>query len=1147
MACAMRAAGAILGLLLSMCASLLLIEGFGGTSIAIEADALDPGTHLEERQGELDYCYSNLTEIWKEDWTDGPLSTITTSLGCVDIDGDGVEEVTFGTYDGRIVVLDPLAREVLLDMSVAEENVESIDVGNLDEDPGMELVCIAYDGSISLVCVDFTSQEVQWRLTNPVVPEQVSLFDDDADGVSDILVTGGSRYWRIDGHGDVGYNRSLDLFSGPVSTMSSHLIGDLDGDGDLEALFVDKHAHWGPPEYQRVGRHLWMIALGTGEVVLARSFPELVFESDPMLLQSGELGAVLVGLNCDPYDLWALDLASGNSTLHDLSDGSLGEDYWSQLAMTPGEDGPVVLMSSDTNARLAWSVRNGTVLWSTAKDSRQTYMSHITVCDIDGDGEQELISPFGTVTVLDAQKGTLEADLGVVGKMAIGDLDGDGLSELCLDVWDYSPHFRSEAISVLDSPIYIEWTAGTMNGTATLYAAIEGELELMVRGMMRDKVPPRMSLHLGNQDWGDFLMVELDLLNGTLGYIHNDMLRVLSFDVEPTERALLMSLRMLPSWAFSYGGTNEVRLAFDDRRGLSHVCNVTDAFTVERDLVIVGRLDMSRGEKPLPAGSWVRPDVGVHVQGFDVVYEGTSDLRPTRAAFRIIEQVGWRRAEHFCHNAERLEIDFKLPWYEGLLSISLGVNQTLAGVIGKNCLNTTLLVDGWRPLLLEPEGLDRWHKDIPIEVTVYFDEPDSGMDETCVRYAAVKARWDEPTREYEVSPEEFGRADDSMQGRATHWAELHIYATEGAGYLLIDVWDKVGNSARYTFLVRTDRTPPSILFDTPDRWLTGERIALQIEVTDIDGSGVDPRTVLCSSSYEESPPSSAWRSMHVEGEGERVSAYMQYDGVQGSANYIWFKAWDVMDHETLVGPFNLKLDSVAPEAWVEGIEDGEVIDPPLTELRFRVHIVEDGSGLDEVEPSIVDAVTNESMVSDFFIEVLADDHYVVTVQWHRVRSDHYVLSFRCTDVAGNAFETAPVRVLLNDPPRVMVSSPEDGALLDAGREVIFRVDIEDTNSPEACITCSWDIDGRPWVMGVRWFSNSTLPSGTYTVTVKVSDGYHTVRDSISITVVEPAQPPGEGEEVPAEPWHGQAIDAIAVIVLLAALVAILAFRWLNRR
>ncbi len=1160
MASAMRAAGALFGIVIIMCAGHLLLERFGGASGAFDAQALDPGTHLEERPGELDYCHNNATEIWSTHWEDFPESTITTPLECVDIDGDGVDEVVFGTYDGRILVLDPVMHGVLLDMSVTEENIDSIDVGNVDEDPGMELICIAHKAqgtldTTTLVCVDCTSRAVQWSSPGQVVPEQVSLFDDDEDGVLDIFVTGyflaryEHWYWRYDGSGREVMNGSLTLPSAVPAALSTHIIGDLDGDGDYEAFFIDKYSYWSIDRPVK-GRNLWMIDLGTGAIELARSYPELIFYSDPMLLQHSGRAEVLAGLGCsssDGMDLWVLDLATGNHTLHDLSNGSLGEDQWTQLSMAPGPDGPVVLMNSANDARLAWSTATGLVLWGTAADSKTATLSHTVVCDIDGDGSYELISPFGSVTVLDALSGVLEADLRIHGKMAVGDLDGDGLSELLLNVAEDLARHHSEGISVLDSPSYIEWEAAPTNGTVTLYADVEGVLELMVKRMTKAQTPPLMSLVLSNPGMGDFRSLELDIRNGTMAAPNDARLKVLGFERERTESALFVRLRMEPCWGFSWGGPNEVRMLFDDRRGQPHECRVAEAFTVERDLVLVGALNMRLSGAPLAAGSWVRPDVGVVVSGFDVVYEGTLDLRPARAAFRIISQVDWRRTEHFCHDADRLAVEFMVPWHNGPLLVSLGVNETLAGIVGRNSLETTLRVDSWRPIVIEPEGLDRWYGELPVEVTVYFDEPDSGMGESGVWYALTKLRTDEVTRWYEVYANEFGRTDDPAHGRGTHWARLRIYAPEGLGYLRIEASDRVGNRNLHWSAVRVDRTPPTIRAILPAGWQRTDRVELQVEIADIDGSGVDPRTVLVSSSNEDPPVFRNWRPMSVVGEGERVTASVVHDGIQGRSNHLVFKAWDMLDHETTSGPVTIWVDSLAPEVWVEHPLDGEVLDPPFTALQFRVHILENGSELDEVLPSLVDLASNQSVRTEYVLEMPTDGHCVATVRWYRTSSDRYEFSVRCTDVAGNAYATVPIRVSLNEPPLVEILSPHDGDVLIAGHEHIFKVDVQDDGGSQARLTCEWALEGRPWVTGTKRFSNASIPAGTYTVTVRVSDGVYSVSDRISVTVVEPVEPPEQDGDAPSSFAPPSAVDALTLVVLLSMLVLLLALRRRWRR
>ena len=1153
MAGAMRLAGALFGLAIMVCAGSMLAERLGVPSCALEAQALDAGTHLEERPGELDYCHYKLTEIWSGCGDYWSPESVTTPLSAEDVDLDGIDEVVFGTDDGRVVVVDPVVPRILLELTVAEHEVTGIEVGNVDEDPGVELVCVATSTTRTLVCVDFASRSVQWSaMGQRALPQlQLSLFDDDDDGISDIFVTEGSRYFRVDGHGECVYNGSLDLFNETLGLLSSHIIEDLDGDGALEALFVDKGYNWGgAPEWRYVGRKLWMVDLETGGVDLARRYPELVFSSDPMLLRFHGRSEVVVGLESyysSGEDLFALDLATRAHGLRDTSDGDLSGERWNQLSCAPGPDGPIVLMNSASNARMAWSVASGEGLWSAIGESAMSHLSRTFVCDLDGDGESELVPSFGTVALYDATSGALEKDLGIAGGVSVGDLDGDGRTEMCVymvrDSWGM--HYYN--VSVIDSPSYIEWEAKPTNGTVTLYADVEGVLELMVMRMTKAQTPSLMSIVLSNPGMGDFQSIELDIRNGTMAAPNDARLEVLGFERERTESALFVRLRMEPGWGFPWGGPDEVRLLFDDRRGLPHECSVADAFVVERDLVLVGALQMRLDGAPLAVGSWVAPDVDVVVTGFDVAYEGAPDLRPARSAFRIIERVGEWRNERAFDEADRLAIQFVVPRRNGPLAVSLGVNQTLAGIVREQSLCTNLRVDGWWPIVIEPEGLDRWHEQIPIEMTVRFDEPDSGMDASCVRYAVTKLRTDNVTRWYAPYADEFGATDDPSLGRGTHWAKLRLYAPEGLGYLRIETTDRVGNRGLHWAVVRLDRTPPTIRAEPLQGWQTTDRIELRVEVTDLDGCGVDPRTVLASCSHEDPPVLRNWRSMTVEGEGERVTATVVYCGVEGRSNHFAFKAWDMMGHEAVTGPSTVRIDSLAPEARVISPADGEVLEPPFTALMFRVHIIENGSGLGDVVPSVTDTSSNKGVMTDYDLDRSVDGEYTLTVQWTRTSSARYSFSVRCTDIVGNVGVAGPVTIRLHDPPNVRICNPHDGDVLIAGHECVFKAETQDDGALQLHLPCEWALDGRTWVTEGEWFSNSTIPSGTYNVTVRASDGVYDVSHSITLTVVEPLPPPGPDSAPPARFVPPRAANAAAVVTLLSVLVTILLMRRRRQR
>ena len=117
---------------------------------------------------------------------------------------------------------------------------------------------------------------------------------------------------------------------------------------------------------------------------------------------------------------------------------------------------------------------------------------------------------------------------------------------------------------------------------------------------------------------------------------------------------------------------------------------------------------------------------------------------------------------------------------------------------------------------------------------------------------------------------------------------------------------------------------------------------------------------------------------------------------------------------------------------------------------------------------------------------------------------------------------------VNQPPTAEILSPSDGNICCAGKEITFQGKGEDPERKE--VTYRWNFDDGTVLSGP---DKASIPHvykkpGTYTVTLTVSDGQHTVSDRIQIRVLGPPK-------VKARAWlvvNGEKYPASKLTVLL---------------
>jgi hypothetical protein len=315
-----------------------------------------------------------------------------TTIDGGDLDGDGDLDLFLGSsdasFDNRVALNDGTGAFTDSGQLLSPAYVASAAIGDLDGDGDLDILDVS---NYVLAHIQLNDGAGGFTFTNAFMMQasyyqarEVILGDVDGDGDLDALVTGpyegvGADLWLNDGAGDFSFSQTLANYKAGAS------FGDLDGDGDLD-LTLGAYYSQGTPPYADGLRVLLNDGAGT-------------FTDTGQQLGTNEyqMRTLLVDLDGDgDLDLVVADSDVGESQVF-FNDGA--------AAFTPGPTFAVQGLS-------------------------------VAAADFDGDGDADLVfgpRTFGTIpTFLNNGAGVFSAGPDVspyayaVRDLVVGDFDGDG-------------------------------------------------------------------------------------------------------------------------------------------------------------------------------------------------------------------------------------------------------------------------------------------------------------------------------------------------------------------------------------------------------------------------------------------------------------------------------------------------------------------------------------------------------------------------------------------------------------------------------------------------------------------------------------------------------------------------------------------------
>jgi hypothetical protein len=320
-----------------------------------------------------------------------------------------------------------VSRQLVLDSTQSED----ITLGDLDGDGDLDIFLGHRDAASTIWFNDgsghFTTSGIDLGTAFVI---DVSLGDLDADGDLDAVLAGiqDNSFWRNDGHGAFGYGSAVFAGSAIIRKVA---LGDLDGDGDLDAVTVTACDPFDPNQACDYAIHrIWWNNGAGGLQPSTRSLGHGT-SSDVSLGDldgDGDLDAMVVGSLAQGSTVWT-NLGGGvftsTQTLDSLSASSVD---FGDLDGDGDLDVFVAPQAGSTSA--VWmNDGNGTLVPGQHLEN----LGRVTLGDLDGDGDLDAFSVNAGADKVWLNQGDATfvfsgQNLGMATStnVALGDLDSDG-------------------------------------------------------------------------------------------------------------------------------------------------------------------------------------------------------------------------------------------------------------------------------------------------------------------------------------------------------------------------------------------------------------------------------------------------------------------------------------------------------------------------------------------------------------------------------------------------------------------------------------------------------------------------------------------------------------------------------------------------
>ncbi len=365
-------------------------------------------------------------------------------------------------------------------------------------------------------------------------------------------------------------------------------------------------------------------------------------------------------------------------------------------------------------------------------------------------------------------------------------------------------------------------------------------------------------------------------------------------------------------------------------------------FRVENDMELVEDLKATAEHQGSlsPEGDWIMGDEGLVFQGPFVIYEGSDDIYPDDEYFDVKLTSGdgttvWDNGSS--GKAVRFETRSRNTT-EPNESYEMRIVNIPGGGICKTNLSFPVKVDADAPqcppeLVCHAEGFTGRETRFTNERRMYVTWGDAGDNGSGLAGYYHSRSDNGGTNNGTLVTDQELIVEDLDEG----WAPVFVWCEDNVG--------NIGEAAASGILVDLTRPVFGDLLPVDEAWHNTSSVLCSLNITDPGGSGVDGDSIGFSVSLGGKSDFSMWIPALVMGDGEVMTASVEYTFQEGKDNYVKWRARDVVGNDYIESDMvNVRIDTT-PVAFSDEVipgkewySDGKV--------SLSIGVSERGSGLD---------------------------------------------------------------------------------------------------------------------------------------------------------------------------------------------------------
>lgn len=520
-------------------------------------------------------------------------------------------------------------------------------------------------------------------------------------------------------------------------------------------------------------------------------------------------------------------------------------------------------------------------------------------------------------------------------------------------------------------------------------------------------------------------------------------------------------------------------------------------YIVRKNLVLTGELEVEgEDQRPLSQNAWVRGNELIMFSGLKAVYESDTDRSPGSGScdIKLSDSLGNTASTSIGPNGVfELSMEAKNAG-SGFNSYHISIVPATAD---KSSIPSYLLrIDNKAPgspgaFEIHPDSFTDRSNDADNDDSVYLTW--SGAVET---ESGVKGYY---YGEAGTTPTFVTDTEGQISGLDEGIHNFEVYAE-----------DNVGNiGEKNTAAVIIDLTDPVFSDISPgeNQWVIKTPLTYSITINDIDGSGIDTKTIEYSIKKSDSDEWGTWHEPDIIINGDNntiVTAEKELNLPEGKDNLIKWRVTDLAGNGPIVSnAYRIMVDTRPVEfTGFSPMNSGK------RNISAKITI-KDTSGIRSIEYRL--KFTGQSEYISWQTKEITefDNLKTVSIPMELPFGNAHSIQFRTSDIAGNGIILSDeYQIKINSIPQVVISSPEPAVTYKTSDRILFDASqtLDEDNDTLKYLWKS-DITGE---LGRTSRFDLSLKFGMHKITLSVTDnGGHIVNVSFDLEVL-PVDTDGDG-------------------------------------